>query len=317
MKTLVYHAGALGDFITIFPALNAWKKQYAPAKITLLGRPQYGKLAADSGLIDEICDVESTRFAPLFSSETNLPASLERTLRDFDAALIFADPGSPIIFHVKNAGIGEIRHQPPFPNHPIHIIDYHVELMGGGSLPKDERLPACIPDPSLAGDARRLISSWGRPFAVIHPGSGSRRKNWPLERFMQLSSALKERTCDSIVWLLGPAEEGIVPVTTQHVLRDKPLPLLVHILAESTLFIGNDSGIAHLAAAAGAPSVVLFGASNPAIWKPRGRHVAIVRSHTPCPPCHPGPASAKACGAECMKSISIDDVLAACHKAMA
>ena len=108
-------------------------------------------------------------------------------------------------------------------------------------------------------------------FAVIHPFSGSPKKNWPLENFRELARTL-ERTMP-VRWCAGaddPPLEGAV--------RIDDLYELACWLARARLYIGNDSGITHLAAAVGTPVLALFGpASDPAVWAPRGEHVRVGR----------------------------------------
>src|SRR5581483_12178965 len=107
-------------------------------------------------------------------------------------------------------------------------------------------------------------------FAVIHPFSGSPRKNWPLDRFRRLASSL----------------ERVMPVRWCAGRQDPPLPEAVCIddlyalacwLARARLYIGNDSGITHLAAAVGTPVLALFGPTDPAVWGPRGENVRVAR----------------------------------------
>src|SRR5262249_5406296 len=97
-------------------------------------------------------------------------------------------------------------------------------------------------------------------FVAIHPFSGSSRKNWPLERFRELASRLET----PVRWIAGPEEE--LPDAT----RFDDLGELPQGLAGARLYIGNDSGITHLAAAAGVPVVALFGPTDPRVWSPRG-----------------------------------------------
>jgi ADP-heptose:LPS heptosyltransferase len=107
-----------------------------------------------------------------------------------------------------------------------------------------------------------------REFAVIHPFSGSTRKNWPLTRFQHLAGTLSARL--PVAWCAGPEEvlEGAV--------RFEDLRELACWLAAARLYVGNDSGITHLAAAVGTPVVALFGASDPRVWAPRGERVRVV-----------------------------------------
>lgn len=118
---------------------------------------------------------------------------------------------------------------------------------------------------------------------LIHPGSGGREKCWPLENFLALARRLCEAEQD-IAFVIGPAEEerlGADPIRRLAaeftLLRNLPLDPLAHEMSGARLVIANDSGPAHLAAATGTPTVVLFGpTTDPAVWRPLGEQVKVV-----------------------------------------
>jgi ADP-heptose:LPS heptosyltransferase len=113
-------------------------------------------------------------------------------------------------------------------------------------------------------------------FVAVHPGSGSRAKNWPFDRFVDAVRRLASGGC----WLLvlGPAEREHVPPPDALVARSIPLRRLGAVLAGAGLFLGNDSGVAHLAAACGTRTLALFGPTDPARWAPVGRAVRTLRA---------------------------------------
>jgi ADP-heptose:LPS heptosyltransferase len=164
----------------------------------------------------------------------------------------------------------------------LHAADFFLQQVGKSCHPGIPRIQCH----RAAGD-----------YVVIHPFSGSPKKNWPLERYRELARRLncRERT-DSVpdpkllsfggipgvdravcplLWCAGPEEE------LDDAVRFDNLCDLACWLAGARLYIGNDSGITHLAAAAGAPVVALFGPTDPAIWGPRGDRVSIVATPTP------------------------------------
>jgi ADP-heptose:LPS heptosyltransferase len=311
MNALVYHAGALGDFIATLPVVAAFRERAAPASVTLIGRPPYAQLAAHEGIVDDVRDIDSREMTPLFTGGTALPERLAAALRGFDTAVVFAEDTSPVLARMRESGIPRIFSQPPFPAEPIHIVDYHLSLLGSETNLPWGAAPRLHPHPSAAAQVRRA-ADFSPPFAVIHPGSGSARKNWPLQRFSRLSAHLADSGFRT-VWLSGPAEKSAEAPVDAQVLRNVSLPALVHVLNASRLYIGNDSGISHLAAAAGCPAVVLFGPSNPRIWAPRGSRVTVVQGRSSCAPCHPGTQTTKACRYECMESITFEKVCGICQ----
>jgi ADP-heptose:LPS heptosyltransferase len=219
-------------------------------------------------------------------------------------------------------GIKKILFQDPFPQERVHISDYHLSLLKKISK-SDVRAPVRQhPHPECKSEADKLLDKIGK-FVAFHPGSGSERKNWPINKFEALAEKLREKGF-RIVWIMGPADAVFSPPSTDILVRNAPLPLLVHIFARSCLYVGNDSGISHLAAACGAASVVLFGPSDPEVWRPCGKKVAIVSGRRrKCFPCHPMPGrglknkNAQAeCKDSCMNTISVPEVFDACEKVM-
>ncbi len=308
MRTLVYHAGALGDFIAILPTLSRWRRHDPRGTVVLLGKPAFGRLCAPEKLFDETWDVESREWTAVVGRQGDKKAL--DALRQFDAALVFAANDSPILNNLHAARVRTVLHQPPFPPHPQHIVDYHLSLLDNVCGPARDTLPRLRPDAAAAERARDVVPEPNGAVA-IHPGSGSARKNWPIERFAELAHRLESRALHS-VWILGPAEHDTRPPEGALVLCEVPLEVLVHVLHSSILFVGNDSGIAHLAASTGCPTVALFQASDPRVWAPRGRHVRVVAGKTDCSPCHPSPVRPGECDLKCRKAIAVDDVFAAC-----
>jgi hypothetical protein len=134
----------------------------------------------------------------------------------------------------------------------VHAADFFV-LQVGGTPPA---LPL-IPCPHESGD-----------FAMLHPFAGSAAKRWPLERFHELARILEQSM--RVEWCAGPEDalDGAV--------RIENLYELAQHVASARVFVGNDSGITHLAAAVQAPVVALFGPADPRVWAPRGPRVTVV-----------------------------------------
>jgi heptosyltransferase-3 len=315
VSTLVYHAGALGDFITSLPAITAWRQLRAGGgPLILLGRPAHAVLAA--GVVDDAWDAGAARFASLFDGFPSTEAC--DLFAGVASALVFAPESAGIVKGLERAGVRDILRGDPFPRDRVHIVDHHLSLFPDLARAPGLRLPRiAVPagtepegaglqraEPAavgLQGAERADAMGFSRPI-VLHPGSGSPSKNWPLERFAALARMLGGDA--PIAWVLGPVEEesGAVAaiaeaVPAAQVWRRLPLAELARRLARARLFVGNDSGVAHLAAAADSPVVVLFGASDPAVWAPRGRCVTVVGD-----------------GASGMAALGVGEVTAACRQ---
>jgi len=114
---------------------------------------------------------------------------------------------------------------------------------------------------------------WGRPpglpntkTAVLHPVAATPNKTWSLEGFLAVADHLKCSGLDPV--FIGAASDDLSPFREYPPLSGAPLAEIQRLIRSACLFVGNDSGPAHMAAAAGLPVVVIFGASDPAIWGP-------------------------------------------------
>ena len=162
----------------------------------------------------------------------------------------------------------------------LHAADFYLRQSVGAGGREEEAIPRL-----------RCCREEG-DFAAIHPFSGSPKKNWPLERYLELGRLLARRL--PVKWIMERGSEDLEGVDVEPPIDD--LYELACRLAQSRCYIGNDSGVTHLAAAAGARVLALFGPTDPAIWAPRGSHVRVIST--------PGPG-------EPMTSITVQEVLAA------
>lgn len=180
------------------------------------------------------------------------PAVLDR-LRAFDSIVSWYGSNRDE-FRAETARLGlPFQFFPALPpaGERIHASEFFLK-QAGCDAPALPRIP-CPPAPRSE-------------IAVIHPFSGSPSKNWPIERFRQLAECLPFPVC----WCAGPEED------LADAVRFADLFELAGWLAAARIYIGNDSGITHLAAAVGDPVVAIFGPSDPAVWAPRGQRIRVV-----------------------------------------
>jgi hypothetical protein len=182
----------------------------------------------------------------------------------------------------------------PAPPTGVHAAAWYVRALPASWLTEDKDAPGthaeadlddCPPLESSAAEqdeATSVLRQLPERFLAIHPGSGSAPKNWPVESFAALVCSLS----NSQPWLLvqGPADRAAAAPLAglPHCVQAPTLRLrvLATILARAGTFVGNDSGVTHLAAACGASTVALFGPTDPAVWRPLGRNVHVLRSPT-------------------------------------
>lgn len=243
MRRLLIRPGAIGDVIVSLPAMEALKTGHLEVwtrtpNVPLVRFANRVRPIAATGL-----DLLGIREAP---------AGLVEELRGFDSIISWYGANRPE-FRDLTAQLGlPFEFLPALPRAwPGHACDYYLEQVGApaGGCP---RIPCAAP---------------ARGTAVIQPFAGSSAKRWPMERFHELAA----RLAMPVEWCAGP-EDAALP----GAMRFDDLYQLACWLAGASLFIGNDSGISHLAAAVGTPVVALFGPTDPRLWAPRGPDVRIV-----------------------------------------
>jgi ADP-heptose:LPS heptosyltransferase len=173
------------------------------------------------------------------------------------------DPDGAIQHGLSACGMPRVQTFPGLPDAtwPRHATEYYAECLG---VTPDESFKLQIPPNGPSLDV------------IIHPGSGSPNKNWPIENFAEVAAQL-QRGYRRVTWCLGPAEVERVrlPKLIGDPLYCESLVELAGRLATARLYIGNDSGITHLAATLGVPTIAIFGPTDPAVWAPRGDHVYV------------------------------------------
>ncbi|MDX6613510.1 MAG: heptosyltransferase [Blastocatellia bacterium] len=208
----------------------------------------------------------------------------------------------------------------------LHSVEQQLALLGWTGIPVSDlpmsRLTVTPEAAKIVGQKLREVElDENRPFAVIHPAAAFATKQWAADRFARVAEELAGRGIASVA-ISAPNEAAIVAGLKQEArvpvagLTDLSLPEVTALAAKARLFVGNDSGIAHMAAAAGAPSVVIFGSSNVTHWRPwTTRPNEIVREEFPCQPCH-GYFCAEFEKPECILSVPVARVVGAIDRVL-
>lgn len=254
MRRLLIRPGAIGDCIVSLPVLESLRADYTEVWVAAPNAPLVR-------FADRVRAISSTGLDLLGLPGLDPPPALLDALFDFDCVVSWYGTNRPEFREaVERLGL-PFQFLPALPSDShVHVVDFYLSQatrLGGQSVDPVPRIPCSV----TPGN-----------YAVIQPFSGSPRKNWPLERFHEVAAWLEPRL--AVEWCAGPEED--LPGAR----RFDDLYELARWLAGARLYLGNDSGISHLAAAAGAPVVVLFGPSDPGVWAPRGRKVRIVKTST-------------------------------------
>jgi lipopolysaccharide heptosyltransferase II len=204
-----------------------------------------------------------------------------------------------------------------------HRIERDLAALAPLGVAAPDRLPRLRLTPEDDAKAEHLVRQLGipadRPWAVIQPGARYWFKAWPAERFAELADRLTDRLGCQVLVGGSPSEASLVESVVNGA-RCRLLSLagrcdvrtLAAVLKRSALFVGNDTGAMHIAAAVRAPVVALFGPSNPREWGPRGGPAETIYKGLDCRICfHP---TCRRGEANCMKLITVDEVWEACQR---
>jgi len=274
---LIFHLGALGDFIITWPLALAMARLYPQSRVFYVTHSQKGALA-EKVLRVESLEIEAGWHA-LFTEHGSLPEPAIRTLAGAHTVLSF-------LANEQSTWANEVRRVSPDVNlltlstaapddFSGHITEFLLTQLSK-SLPAQTGMAQMLKSITERG---LLASRAAGDYLLIHPGSGSPAKNWPAERFCKLAKQLNESGRPVRV-ILGDVELERWPKETisafesvAQIVRPASLLELYSQIASASALIGNDSGPAHLAGVVGIPTVTLFASSKTTRWRPLGPRV--------------------------------------------
>lgn len=310
-KTLVMHAGAMGDVICSLSAVRRFAGGAETVDFAVQGL--LGPLLLRIGAAGRCLPLDAPLFSSLYGS--NPSRRLLEMLAGYGRIVLFSFSDLLEAELRGRLGCPVLRVPPrPEPSERIHVSDF-IEGRLAAALELEAPSAPRAPDADAAvrpgRDEKRIL---------LHPGSGSPRKCWPLQRFVASAYRLRQMGYRP-AFVLGPAEVERfhdagerIPTDLPSVFPDDPVQLL-HRLLEAGALVGNDSGVSHLAAHCGLPTLALFGPSDPRRWHPRGRTVRVLRGAPDCAPCFERePANCP--DPRCMANTSVDVVCSAARGLM-
>lgn len=282
---MVIRSGGLGDFVLTLPLLRALAR--AGRRVRLVTRARYFELVRETGWVEALHDVDAAAGARgLFSALTR---ELREWLHGGELLSFWSDADGELAAAARACGVRAVRLLASRPTAPPHVS---VRMLRDAGLPDE---------PDLLATSVLARSGAGAGALWIHPGSGSPTKNAPLEEFAALARAWR----GPVVVCTGEAEAAdlaryraaFAASGVEHVFEPTLGELRARLEREATAFIGNDSGPTHLAAALGVPTAAVFVASDPALWRPAGAHVRVLRGLAQLDPADLA-AQASACASE-------------------
>lgn len=271
-RILVIRGGAIGDFILTLPAIGLLREAFPETEIEILGYRHIVEIAVGRHYATGARSIESGSLAGFFNPKSELDPELCAYFAGFPQVISYLfDPDEFFAGNLRRAGVRNLLVGSP-------KVGDHAHAARQLAAPL-ERLALFLDDPAArvfpTSADRAAAAPWmdGRPIAM-HPGSGGERKNWPLDRWIDLARELAGR---APLRVIGGESDGPRLAALRRALGDRPdvrfvenlpLPTVAAVLAGCRLFLGHDSGISHLAAATGVRCLLLFGPTDPLVWAP-------------------------------------------------
>ncbi len=291
-RLAISHQGALGDLLLSLPLFDGLARLTENRRIDFWGRPELLALLATKAYLGRIRSCDSGELTAFFHDELWRQAKVPLFFQEAAALFIIGQEQSRILAerlqHRLTAPVIWIQ---SFPRGgpPIAVGKYLVDQVRAAGWPIDNSLPQLVPRDDEVQSVRAWFHEEGwthdRAPVLIHPGSGGLAKIWPLQRWWLLIQWLLNEAVVPVLVLVGPADQIAWPLAKSaktmgaHLITDVSLPRLAAVISQCRLFVGNDSGVTHLAAALGVPTVAIFGPTCPEVWAPRGPHVQVIESH--------------------------------------
>ena len=270
-RICVIRLRSLGDCVLTTPALRLLKGSRPDVRLSIVVEPRFAAVFSHNPDIDSVLE---PGIAAIYKTKPDFVLNLHGGTSSILLTLAsraklragFAHFRAQVAYNIQIPTAQEILGV----DRKVHTAEHLASAMFYLGVPQDS-IPRARLYPRPAGRPR--------PYAILHPFASKPEKSWPSERFLGIARAIEAMGIQPLI-LCGPGEDP-TPFPGVQTLRDLPLDQAIDIIGSAAMFVGNDSGPAHIAAACAIPSVVLFGGSDPVIWAPwkAPETTQIVRSH--------------------------------------
>jgi heptosyltransferase-3 len=315
-RAVIIQPGAVGDCILTLPLAQYLKTHFGIGSVLMFGRSHYIEYFPGRTCIDSIRDLDSIDLHKLFVNHKDFELedgdSLISAFAGFEQIVTFlGEPGGDfennLIYTANCSNPVEVTtlELKPDDKYAEHIIKFYLASFIASQSHHikpaeiDLKKTYITPCKTDLANGRKILNSigidTGQKIAVIHPGSGGVAKCWHIDNFYMLAEQLREKNNIEVVFVLGPAEMERFKQSTINALGtiapllcEPSLSETFQVVSCANCFIGNDSGITHMAASAGVPTIACFGPTNPAQYAPIGPGVFTFKFDasdfgSPCP----------------------------------
>ena len=331
-KILLVRLRSIGDTVLATPSISALKRFLPHAEVDLLVEDWVAPLLSNHPQLNNVIELERGGFMTRARVARELRAANYDVVYNLHggttATFLTRATGARHRIGFKTYQYAQLHnHQAPSPlllwgQQKTHSVEQQLALLGWTGVPVTDRPRTQLGiSPEAAETVNQRLRAAGRAdrkVALIHPAAAFATKQWAAENFARVAEYVTDRGFAPVA-VAAPNERAVLDsLCAESAVEiktfDLSLPEVTALAARSQLFIGNDSGIAHIAAAVGTPSVVIFGSSNIAHWRPWNSAAAeVVFEAMPCQPCH-GYFCEKFAQPECILRVPVTRVTAAIER---
>lgn len=280
LRVLTFRSGAIGDTLLAFPIIQVLREKYRGSHFTFVGHPAVLPLAQAWGLADEVYDMSQCPWVELYQDEGIISPNWRNLLQKTDLAISLMRNGSePLKRNLLEAGAREaiVAHEDQDPRPLKHVAECLAHSIGLQDFSAHH-----IPPITSSDKVFRLFN----PPVVIHPGSSEKLRCWPTESFAAVINHLLAIR-QPVLLLAGPLDDEQLRDVRRHVipspqpglftiLRNAPILEVAQKIQQCKCYLGNDTGMTHLAALLGVPTIVMTHSSALVYIHPLGSAVEII-----------------------------------------
>ena len=284
-RILVIRGGAIGDFVLTLPAIKLLRDNFPATQLEILGYKHIIALAEGRFYAHATRSIEYSAMAGFFVPDATLAADLVEYFASFHQIVSYLfDPDRIFETNMERCGVKNFIHGSPKLDDSEQAASQLARPLQSLALYLEDPAATLYPSAGDRAFAGRFFGDLKSPIVAMHPGSGSERKNWPLHHWEALGKWLFAQDPAIAVLLVGgEADRANLAALSDawkgrnvYFAEDVPLYHVAALLERCKLFIGHDSGISHIAAAVGAPCLLMFGPTDPEVWAPANIGVRYV-----------------------------------------
>ncbi len=327
-EILIVRLRSLGDVVMLTPALAALHDWRADLRISVLVEPPFAAVLEGNPAVHEILifrrfldsarELRARKFPVTFNQHAGPTSAFLTAAIGSPLRVTWGDRQFQFFYNVRVPGS---RHF--YGVRRVHTVEHRLMQFYWTGLPRGPIPRARVyPQGDAAASVRLKLIPFEilghTPYAVLHPGATYFTKRWAIRDFAALGRWLDASKGVAPVIILGPGDREISATVKElfgpqtAILDSLSLRELIALIAGARLFVGNDSGPAHLAAAAGTPATVIYGSSDSVTWRPWETEHRIVQNDFPCNPCR-GDRCYAFPEPRCILSVTLEQVKQACQ----